>query len=282
MTKCWALHNGTVITLSADDQQTCGSTTSGAQFCCYSGDTCLEDSICQYTHPLVGGSGYYIGLCTDPSFPEPCSKSCSDVQLTDIVFTDPSTSLWACCYQYVGADRDCSNPGNETFYAPSPESLTAQAEPSPTTPSSETSSINSSITLSSTPSVSASVSTSTSTPLTTTPTLPTSILASSTTTTHSPPSALSTGAKAGIGIAASTAGLGISLMLGFYLFRKRRAGRYQEAPTANVAEKMASLPPTSVQRQAVLEKSSEQHWELGGNGRSEMDGRGRGEMEAGR
>ena len=56
--------------------QECGPSTSGAQFCCDSSDSCREDSICHYNHPLVGGSGYYVGGCTDPSFPEPCSKSC--------------------------------------------------------------------------------------------------------------------------------------------------------------------------------------------------------------
>ena len=30
-----------------------------------------------------------------------------DLQNTDIVFSYPSTSLWACCFR--GADRDCSS-----------------------------------------------------------------------------------------------------------------------------------------------------------------------------
>ena len=42
----------------------------------------------------------------------------------------------------------------------------------------------------------------------------------------------------------------------------------------------SSSPPTLEQRQVAVEKSAEQQWELGGNARSEMDGRGRSELEA--
>ena len=76
MAKCYYSQNSTVIFLNGD-QKLCGPSISEAQVCCFSSDTCLEDSICHYTHPLVGGSGYYVGGCTDPNFPEPCSRSCS-------------------------------------------------------------------------------------------------------------------------------------------------------------------------------------------------------------
>ena len=33
----------------------------------------------------------------------------ADWKTSDIVFTDTSTSLWACCYQYLEADLDCSS-----------------------------------------------------------------------------------------------------------------------------------------------------------------------------
>ena len=49
-----------------------------------------------------------------------------------------------------------------------------------------------------------------------------------------------------------------------------------------MAASSSSLAPTSEQRQAAVEKSSDQQWELDGNGRSEMDGRGRLELEASR
>ena len=76
MATCYSLVNSTVFSV-VTGQQKCGPSTSGIQFCCNSDDTCLEDSICHYTHSLAGGSGYYIGGCTDSSFSEPCSKSCS-------------------------------------------------------------------------------------------------------------------------------------------------------------------------------------------------------------
>lgn len=33
--------------------------------CCGIGDTCLTGNICQYTHSLVGGSGYYTAGCSN-------------------------------------------------------------------------------------------------------------------------------------------------------------------------------------------------------------------------
>lgn len=76
MATCYSLVNSTVFSV-VTGQQKCGLSTSGIQFCCQNDDTCLEDSICHYAHSLAGGSGYYIGGCTDSSFSEPCSKSCS-------------------------------------------------------------------------------------------------------------------------------------------------------------------------------------------------------------
>ena len=117
--------------------QKCGSSTTGTQYCCNSGDTCLEDSICRYTPAQPGGSGYYIGGCTDSSFSEPCSKSCcksysiqtskqgsgvmdgvltltifstADLPSREIVFMDLlKTNLWACCYQQGGDQLDCNS-----------------------------------------------------------------------------------------------------------------------------------------------------------------------------
>ncbi len=79
MATCYSLVNTTVFSV-VSGQQKCGPGSLGIQFCCNSDDTCLEDSICHYTHSLAGGSGYYVGGCTDSSFAEPCSKSCSELK----------------------------------------------------------------------------------------------------------------------------------------------------------------------------------------------------------
>ena len=49
------------------------------QQCCQKGDTCLGSSICYFTHPQENASGFYVGGCTQESFPGPmCSKECSE------------------------------------------------------------------------------------------------------------------------------------------------------------------------------------------------------------
>ena len=66
------------------------------------------------------------------------------------------------------------------------------------------------------------------------------------------------------------------VIVGFYLLGKRRRRQHQETPTVSASDEMASsLPPTSEPTHVAVEKSSDQQWELDGNGRSEMEGRGR-------
>lgn len=72
--------------------------------------------------------------------------------------------------------------------------------------------------------------------------------------------------------------LGIIILFGLYLLRKRRSQDYQEAGV-NESTGMASRPRTLEQRHAE-EISTEQQWELNGNARSELDGSSRSEMEA--
>jgi len=52
-------------------------TAGGAQLCCLTGSYCGEDSICHFDG-TDGGSGWFIGGCTDPSYADQvCSMSCS-------------------------------------------------------------------------------------------------------------------------------------------------------------------------------------------------------------
>ena len=46
-----------------------------------------------------------------------------DFPAQDIVFADPAMSLWACCYQYLGASRDCSSMYAEPIASSFPCSL---------------------------------------------------------------------------------------------------------------------------------------------------------------
>lgn len=60
----------------------CNSTSSTAQYCCFSGDTCVGHSICYFTHPWAEASGYYIGGCTNKNYPGPnCSKHCGTLHV---------------------------------------------------------------------------------------------------------------------------------------------------------------------------------------------------------
>ena len=73
-------------------------------------------------------------------------------------------------------------------------------------------------------------------------------------------------------------GLGIIILLGLYLLR-RRLFRFYVKDRANESSEMASLPRTRDQR-TPQEVSTEQQWEMDGNGKTEVDGVGRLEMEA--
>ena len=222
-------------------------------------------------------------------------------EATDIVFTNAALNLWACCYEHPGLAFNCSGmysehicvssfpcflsrhhhkfidryssrgnrvfglsasqsltqvfhvePGNETFYAPSPQSLTGQVASSSATTSSSASA--------STSSTNSPTSTGFNAPPRATP-------------THASSSALSAGGKAGISVAASIVGLGILILLGLYLLRKRRPRQCQE-DRANESRGIALSSRTGDQRHA-LEISAEQQWEIDGSARSEVEARGR-------
>ena len=65
----------------------CNNNTSGVSACCNDGDSCLEYSICHFTHPSPSDkskSGFYIGGCTDPSYDDPvCLRQCGMVSLIE-------------------------------------------------------------------------------------------------------------------------------------------------------------------------------------------------------
>lgn len=161
-----------------------------AGLCCLNVDECLDEQICHNTKISgPGGSGYYIGLCTDPTYNSTsCSSRCTKYDWGDVTFNS-SAGLWACC----GTDESCDNPTNETFLAGSPQSLLAAA-------SSQSSTTTASI------SVSSATVTATSTP--------------SPMVDHI--SSLSEGAKAGIGVGVALAAVAIVALLAWVILLRKR------------------------------------------------------------
>lgn len=81
--KCWWKVSNQVVpmeSVAGAPTFVCGGNTdSKFQRCCVQGDTCLQGSICHFTHQSVFGSGYYIGGCTDEDYDDPiCSPRCSE------------------------------------------------------------------------------------------------------------------------------------------------------------------------------------------------------------
>jgi hypothetical protein len=109
-----------------------------AVFCCKDGDICLEHGICKsFSAAPVGGSGDYIGGCTDNSYSDPaCPPTCTSFGVPDIVW-NPADNLWYCCGNDANNNPTCSTPTDETLQAPGPDiNLAAYSLPgsSPTQP----------------------------------------------------------------------------------------------------------------------------------------------------
>lgn len=105
----------------------CGSTntTTPNVPCCASGDYCLADGLCHYTHSANGGSGYYAAGCTDRTWKDTaaCAHLCDDRVLRDVVWNGTS-SLWNCCgANAANGNPQCEAPTDETFNAPAPSAL---------------------------------------------------------------------------------------------------------------------------------------------------------------
>jgi len=193
----------------------CGVVTPNGNFssCCAIGDTCLADGLCHYTHPKPAApnvvTGYYVGGCTDSTLSSTaCNPSCSDLDLTDIVYNQ-TTKTWACCGTTNGIVH-CGTPTLETFKAPAPSALSATY----TVPS----------TVATGPASSSSVSSSSSSTAT-----GTGAAGSGNGNGNNGSGGLSTGAQAGIGVGCAIAGLAMLGLLGWLFLRRRRRHTAQGA-----------------------------------------------------
>ena len=81
---CYQRSKG-IIQVVSNNHYACNNTQisdAGHRLCCFTGDDCGKESICHYTHPADGGSGYYVGGCTDPTYKDPiCSQRCSKLSI---------------------------------------------------------------------------------------------------------------------------------------------------------------------------------------------------------
>ncbi|MCJ1326331.1 hypothetical protein MMC10_002995 [Thelotrema lepadinum] len=143
MSACYRLKETNDINDISNVDSPCATLPSNSSLfvpCCTNGDQCLQyglAAICHYTHALTGGSGYYAGGCTDPTFKDAsCDRECADLADQEIVYDD-TNSLWRCCGSTNGTPT-CESPTNETFQAASPGALEAYSIPASTSVSGTT------------------------------------------------------------------------------------------------------------------------------------------------
>lgn len=141
---CYRRHNTVdVFDQTAVDGACPGNrSASGHYQCCAMGYVCLSNGFCHGNSPVLGGSGYYMGGCTDPNFEdrEACPFRCSklahwqldislltesliaSLRLPDVTYNS-TTGLWHCCGTDAEGNVLCETPSEDTFLAPPPEEL---------------------------------------------------------------------------------------------------------------------------------------------------------------
>lgn len=222
-TTCYRpLTNGTISPIDGTFYLNKGS--GSDSYCCFDSAEYLADGICYQSSHTGNSTGYYVALCSDPTYKDPsCSQSCGTPYQTprdtilvltltvkyskgDIVY---SNNQWYCCGTDSDGNPACNSPTTETIpNLPSPNQLQADATATSTATSTSTSTSSSSAT-STSPAGS----------------IPSPSFVSDSVSS----SGLSTGAKAGIGVGAGVAALAaIILFTFFYMRRSRRAHQQRD------------------------------------------------------
>ncbi len=209
---CYTIGNDYVS--STNQYFPCGSNSASggkAQPCCFAGDYCLEDSICQYTRGgVLNGTGYYMAGCTDSSWADlACPKQCSSEYGSDIIYNSAEAN-WNCCSSGKGF-LNCQQPSNLVVDAPAPSDLSTILHLSTPLPSSAA-----------TTGIATASTSHTAIPSSSSP----ARKQHSSTPAMSASTPLSTGAKAGIGVAV-IAGF-LLLFGGGYLFYQRNKRRHEK------------------------------------------------------
>ncbi|KAH8892392.1 hypothetical protein GQ53DRAFT_805912 [Thozetella sp. PMI_491] len=231
--------------------------------CCFPGETCLEDGICQFAPTSAGLSGYRVAACTDPTYKDPiCKEWCASVDPTDVVY-GVHTNLWSCCaidVDTTGAHCNNITSANQDFQAPAASNLaslfivpsggflyTSQGATSSSTSTraSQTSQASSTVASLSQSATSSSAPT------------------SSSSASAEPSSGLSTGAAAGIGVGSGIAAI-LLVSVAVYLFRRsrRRAQQPPVAPEPAYGEQPNYYDPNMEAPKATTSPNHTYHTEL--------------------
>ena len=135
---------------NASDLVPCGPTNSTNPVvpCCFAGDTCLSNSLCQYSESFSNSTTFYTSGCSSPEFPgNVCAQRCGmyihqpswrdfclyllllleSEHVPDVYYGGWKNNphQWKCCLINTGPDADdnkCSYAHNDPFAAPLGES----------------------------------------------------------------------------------------------------------------------------------------------------------------
>ncbi|EMD01304.1 hypothetical protein BAUCODRAFT_205161 [Baudoinia panamericana UAMH 10762] len=123
---CYWRTNGTVVAENSG-WYACGTGTRTGdgteQLCCLVGSYCGQDSICHFEDQQEGGSGWYVGGCTDANYGDPvCRSDCTMLGNTWIQWNSTKVE-WQCC----GNGACNGSPTNQFFSAVSPSAWTSIA-----------------------------------------------------------------------------------------------------------------------------------------------------------
>ncbi|KAF1988030.1 hypothetical protein K402DRAFT_453210 [Aulographum hederae CBS 113979] len=207
---CYEYQNGSIHN-DFPEWHPCGGIPPGNTVvsCCKGTDQCVTNGLCHYTHDLVGGSGYYAGACTDPTYRDSsCPLLCNDRVLPDVKY-NTSQSAWQCCGMNPSTNRpSCPRPiGDQFFDAPPPSALSTYA-------------------VAATTSATGTIATTSHSTRTRLPSSRTGSATASPTSGADTSSELSTGAKAGIGVGVALGALILVAIACFFIHRQRRKKAY--------------------------------------------------------
>ncbi|CAK4031565.1 Hypothetical predicted protein [Lecanosticta acicola] len=252
--QCFWKNSAGIVSESTQGWHVCNNTkttATGASLCCLNGAQCGEDSICHFPGGSQGGTGWFLGGCTDGSYNDPiCAKACTDFGTTWIQYNN-SEQLWHCC-----GNDDCgqpNTPSNETFQAVAQTAWSALPSTATSTASTATATGTNGASQTSN--------------------------ASSNNDSDNSSSGLSTGAQAGIGVGVAVGAIVVITAFAFWFLRRRKNSGGAES-SAEVQGMMSHKDDEDYQYQGVaapaypgkpqprnnkdpIEMSQEQRVELG-------------------
>jgi hypothetical protein len=219
-TRCYrnSTHNGEWSIDDVSSQQiVCPGTQQpdGFSRCCGRSAICLPGNICQALDSKIaeGATGFYVGSCTDRNYESSaCPNFCTFYSRNEIVY-NATADAWQCCGADGNGNPKCDRPWKPSSKAPAPSVLLQSYSASVYTFTASTSTS------------SGTGSASTALPASTTSGAP-----DATATSENQGGGLSTGAKAGAGVAGAIGGL-LIIALVVWLFMRRRKQSSKSGPS---------------------------------------------------